>query len=338
MRGFLVSILLLVCCIFFSGCATTYGSWSSATMQNTRYGYEKFIEAYPNSEFAEEARKRIDDPDYAFLTTCRIGTEKALEGYLSSYPSSDYTSMVSAYADFLKETKQNDLKSYEQFIAQHSNSPFVTEAKIATPLLWLEEKGQNVGVVVNIGKVIFKGILGGGKGNVEKIREKVYQRFKAELENENVRSVLLDNLEPSKTKEEGIQVAVIVDYSESEYPKSSPPVSGGLYKSPVVDAVAWSAADSLSSIIYKPAHEIITISIKGINNGVEYYSGFSGLSSSMGKMINRNEVLKAIGESPGPANEMVALKGKDLSDPEVSKRTKELLKQLKSSDVQKNVH
>jgi len=329
MRGSLLSILLIVCCILFSGCTTMHGRWSSATTQNTRYNYEKFIKAYPNSEFVKEARKRIDDPDYAFLTTCQIGTRKALDGYLISYPFSDYASMVSAYAEFLKETKRNDLKSYKQFIVQHPNSPFATEAKIATPLLWLKEKGEKVGFVVNIKKLIFKGILGGGQGDLEKARQRVYKRLKTELEQEGAHSVLLDNLESGKSAEERIEAAVIADYSEIEPPKSSPPVSGGLYNSPAVDAIAWSAASSLSSIIYNPAQEIITISIKGVNNGVEYYSGFSDLSSSRGKMINRDEVLKAINESPGPANAMVALKGKDLSDPEVSKIAKELLRQIK---------
>lgn len=328
MKGFLTSILLFVCCIFFSGCATMYGSWSSVTTQNTRDGYEKFIKEYPNSEFAKEAQKRTNDPDYAFLSTCRIGTQKALEGYLVSYPSSDYSSMGRAYAEFLKETTSRDLKSYKQFIAQHPNHSFVTEAKIATPLLWLKEKGQKVGVIVNIKKQIFKGILGGGQGDKEKTRQKVYQRFKTELEQEGVQSVLLDNLESGKATEEKVDTAVIADYSEVEYPKSSPPISGGLYKSPVVDAIAWDAAGSLSGIICKPVKEEILISIKGVNNGVEYYSGFFGLSSPSGKTINRAEVLKAIGESLGPANAMMGLKGNP-SDQGVSQWEQDLLKQVK---------
>jgi len=312
-----------------------YGSWSSVTTQNTRDGYAKFIKEYPSSEFTKEAQKRIDDPDYAFLTTCRIGTQKALEGYLVSYPSSDYVSMGRAYAEFLKETTPGDLKSYKQFIAQHPNHPFITEAKIAVPLLWLKEKGQKVGVIVNIEKLIFKGILGGGQGDVEKIRQKVYQRFKTELEQEGVHSVLLDNLGSGKATEERVEVAVIADYSEIELPKSSPPMSGGLYKSPVVDAIAWSAAGSLASIIWNPAQEVVSVSVKGVNNGVEYYSDCSGLSSSS-RMINRAEVLKAIGESPDPANAMAALKGNP-SDRGVSQWEEDLLKQIKGANAQKNI-
>jgi len=336
MRAALACALLAVCCVFFSGCATMYGSWNSVTTQNTRDGYEKFIKEYPNSEFTKEAQKRIDDPDYAFLTTCCIGTQQALEGYLASYPSSDYESMGRAYAEFLGEIASHDLKSYKQFIAQHPNHPFITEAKIAIPLLWLKEKGQKVGVIVNIKKQIFKGILGGGQGDKEKTRQKVYQRFKMELEQEGVQSVLLDNLESGKATEEKVDTAVIADYSEVEYPKSSPPISGGLYKSPVVDAIAWDAAGSLSGIIWKPAKEEISISIKGVNNGVEYYSGFSGLSSSSGKAINRSEVLKAIGESLGPANAMMALKGNP-SDQGASQWEEDLLKQVKDTNAQKNM-
>lgn len=335
MRGFLASILLLICCIFFSGCATMHGSWSSVTTQNTRDGYEKFIKEYPNSEFTKEALKRVDDPDYAFLATCRIGTQEALEGYLISYPSSDYASMGRAYVEFLKETTPRDIKSYKQFITQHPNHPFVTEAKIATPLMWLKEIGKKVGVIVNVKKQIFKGILGGGQGDKEKVRQKVYNRFKTGLEQEGVHSVLLDNLEPGKFTEK-IDIAVIADYSEVDYPKSSSPISGGLYKSPVVDAIAWDAAGSLSGILLKPAKEEISISIKGVDNGVEYYSGFSDLSSPKGKMINRSEVLKAIGESLGPANAMMALRGNP-SDQGMSQWEQDLLKQAKNTDAQKNM-
>lgn len=144
-------------------------------------------------------------------------------------------------------------------------------------------------------------------------------------------SVLLDNLESGKSTEEKIDIAIIADYSEVEYPKSSPPISGGLYKSPVVDAIAWDAAGSLSGIIWKPAKEEISISIKGVDNGVEYYSGFSDLSSSIGKMINRPEVLKAIGESLGPADAMMALKGNP-SDQGVSQWEQDLLKQIKGAN------
>ena len=325
-----VVILLLSGVIFISGCTTLFGSWSSVTSQNTRAGYERFISEYPDSELAKEARKRIEDPDYTFLTTCRIGTPNALEGYLVSYPSSDYAPMVSAYAEFLKETTPGSLKLYKQFVAQHPNHLFVTEAKIATPLLWLKETGQKVGVIVNIKKLIFKGILGGGQGDAEKVRQKVYQRFKTALEQEGVQPVLLDNLDSGKATEERTEVVIIADYSELESPKSSPQMSG-TYSSPLVNALSWSAADSLANIIWKPAQEVISVRVMGVNNGVEYYSGFSGLSSSTVGRINRPEALKAIGKSPTPADIMVDLKGRDLSDPEVSKESEELLKQLKSA-------
>lgn len=334
MKTSAINFLLCVSFIFFSGCATMSGSWQFVANQNTREGYETFIKQYPNSELTKEAQKRIGDPDYAFLATCRIGTSKALRGYILSYPSSDYMYIAKSYVEFLEETESHDLKSYKQFIDQHPNNPFITEAEVAVPLLWLKEKDQKVGVVINVKKLIFKGVLGGGQGNIEKIRQKLYERFKGELEQEGVQSVLLDNIESNNDTDKQFEIAIIIDYSEIEYPKSSAPISGGLYKSPVVDAIAWDAASGIAGIIWKPAQEEISISIRGINNGVEYYSAFSGFSTSNGKIINKNEALKTIGKLLGPANEIVGLKGRPFNS-DVSRQEKELLKQLKGADVLK---
>lgn len=329
MKGLIIYSLLL-CSVFLSGCATVYSGWGTANIQNTRDGYEKFIQAYPNSEFTAEAKKRAEDPEYAFLATCTMGTPQTIAGYVSSYPSSRFVPLFNDYVEFIKETKSKDIKSYKQFIAQHPNSSFVTEAKIATPLLWLKEKGQKVGVIINVGKVIFKGVLGGGVEKAEKTRERVYKKIKSELENENVKSALFDNLETVKTSNEKVELAVMVNYSESEYPQSSAPIAYRPYESPLANAASWSAAGAVSALIYNPAHETTIIDVKGVNDGVDYYTGFSGVSSSKGKSINRKEVLKAINEDFKLANAIASLKGKDLSNSDVRKNVDDLLKQINS--------
>ena len=52
---FLVTFVL-----FLSGCATVQTRWSDSVSQNTIASYEEFIKRYPNSEFAEEARTKLE--------------------------------------------------------------------------------------------------------------------------------------------------------------------------------------------------------------------------------------------------------------------------------------
>jgi hypothetical protein len=319
--------MILLALAFISGCATMQDRWSLVVNQNTRSNYENFIKEYPDSEQAKEAKKRIEDPDYAFMTTCQIGTKEAFEGFVNSYPSSEYTPTAKSYVEYLKETKSGDLKSYKRFIAQYPNHPFIMEAKTAIPILWLKEKGDKIGVVVNINQVIHKGIFGGGYGNVEGVRQRVWQILKKELDQQEIQVVLLDSLESSKIIEEGIKEVVIADYSESE-PQQSPPSytppdyysSGGAFR----DA----SKNALKSIFYNPAKETILITIKRIKDGTEYYWGFSSLSSSVGK-INWDEVSKAICNKPSAVSAIITLKGKKITDPEEIKSTEEILKQLK---------
>lgn len=321
---------------FISGCATMQDRWSLVVNQNTRNNYENFIKEYPDSEMAKEAKKRIEDPDYAFMTTCQIGTKEAFDGFVNSYPSSEYAPTAKSYIEYLRETKSGDLKSYKRFITQYPNHPFVMEAKTAMPVLWLKEKGNKIGMVVNIGELIDKGLFGGGRGKVDNVRQKVWQRFKKDLEQEGIQTVLLDSLDSGKIREEGIKEVVILDYSESyTQPTPSyytPPPSGDSYKDSMRaagSALGQTVGQGLASIFYSPPVEIISIAVKRIEDGIDYYSGFPALSSSVGK-INRDEALTAICNNPSPILAITSLKGKDLTDSAEREKVERLLAKVKS--------
>lgn len=337
MKKYSYSILtILVWLIFASGCVTTQDRWNSVVSRNTRQGYERFIKACPSGELAKEAKKRVEDPDYAFMTTCQIGTKEAFDGFVLSYPLSEYTPNAKFYIEYIKETKRGDLKSYKRFLTQCPNHPFAMEAKIAMPILWLKEKGDRIGMIVNIGELIDKGLLGGGYGKVENVRQKVWQRFKKELEQEGIQAFLLDSLESSKIKEEGIKEVAIVDYSESyTQPTPSyytPPSSGDSYKDSMRaagSALGHTVGQGLASIFYSPPVEIISIVVKRIEDGIDYYSGFPALSSSVGK-INRDEAVKAICNNPSPILGIVSLKGIDLTNSLEREKAGVLLARVKS--------
>lgn len=327
---------LLLWLMLIAGCATTQDRWNSVVFRNTRESYAGFIKTCPDSELAKEAKKRIEDPDYAFMTTCQIGTKEAFEGFVSSYPSSQYEPTAKSYIEYLRETKSGDLKSYKRFITQYPNHPFIMEAKTAIPVLWLKEKGNKIGMVVNVGELIDKGLFGGGYGKVENVRQKVWQRFKKDLEQEGIQVVFLDSLEPGKITEERIKDVVIVDYSESyTQPTPSyytPPSSGDSYKDSMRaagSALGQTVGQGLASIFYSPPVEIISIAVKRIEDGIDYYSGFPALSSSVGK-INRDEALTAICNNSSPLLAITSLKGKDLTDSAEREKAEGILAKVKS--------
>ncbi len=243
--------LACVAVLLASGCAATVtaqGRWFSITDRNTQEGYEDFIRAYPDSEEASEAKKRIGNPDYAFLATCGIGTQKAFEGFLTSYPLSDYSLVARAYVEFLQETRTRDLKSYKRFISQHPHNPFASLAQVSLPIFWLKEMNQKVGVVVNIHGLTNKGLLGGGYKDPEKTRQGVWATFQGEMEKEGIQAILLDGLKSERITEGGIKEVVIVDYSEVEAPENPPPIAGP-YDSPVANAFHWQAVHALSNLL-----------------------------------------------------------------------------------------
>lgn len=320
-KRFYPIVSLLLWLILISGCATMQDRWGSVVFKNTRESYEGFIKEYPDNELAKEAKKRIEDPDYAFMVTCQIGAKEAFDGFASSYPSSEYAPAARSYFEFLKETKLADLKSYKRFIAQYPNHPFVMEARIAVPVLWLKERGNKIGVAVNINQRIDKGLFGGGLGNMEGVRRKVWQSIKKELDQEGIQAVLLDSLESSKITKEEIKEVVIADYSESYVaitPSSYTSSSSGDYYNDSMRAAGAAAGNLvgqiLSDIFYNPGVKVISITVKRINDGMEYYSGFPTLSSSIGK-INRGEALRAIYNNPSPILTIADLKGMNLSEP-----------------------
>ena len=53
------TFLILLFALLLTGCATTKGDWEKANRLNTAEAYEEFLRKHPESEFTEEAKKRI---------------------------------------------------------------------------------------------------------------------------------------------------------------------------------------------------------------------------------------------------------------------------------------
>lgn len=325
--------LLLLGTALFAGCATAQSRWPSVIYQNTRTGYEQFVRQYPGTAEANEAKRRFEDPDYAFLATCRIpgDRQRAFEGFLASHPSSDYAPVSRAYLEFLKETGNYDLDSYKRFAARHPAHPFAPLARVRLPVLWLKETGRKAGLAVKVSGLIHRGILRGGYGDAEKIRLKTTEALKKELESEGLKVVLLDDPESDRVSKEGIGAIILADYSESKPPPTSAPIAYRPTSSAIANALYWDSGQTLANLFSVTPVETLSISVKGVNDGVEYFSNFRTLSTPTGR-VNQVAALQSIGSYSSPAGAMAALQQPDLIKPEERKTDEELLKQLKRTD------
>ena len=257
-----------------------------------------------------EAKHRLD-PEYAFSATCKIGTVKAFEGFLASYPTNEHVSAIKAYLEFLKElpSGKRDIKSCKKFISAHPENPFVVEVKLAVPILWLKEKGDTVGVFLRVHELVSKGILGGGQEKESRAYTRVWGQLKKQFEQEGIRVVLLDSLESKKIADEGLKDIVMVEYTQTHTDdvKSVSRSSGPGLEAYVTDSLNNAAAENLADIFYNPADELYSITIKRISDGVQYYSEFESLSAprTYDAKINRSEALSAIHLQPDPALQIV---------------------------------
>lgn len=151
-----VALNLMVLSLY--GCATMTDDWRFMQRDNSRKSYEEFVRKYPVSDLAREAKRRIDDADYAFVRTCQIGTKEAFQGFIASHPTSDYVAIAKSAVERLS---LDSYDSFKNFVLNHPENPFVADAIALVPILWLRETGAKVGVEINVGKPVSRGILGG---------------------------------------------------------------------------------------------------------------------------------------------------------------------------------
>ncbi len=185
--------------VLMSGCTSMEKCWKDAETQNTRESYTRFTEQYPSSELVSEARMRVDSADYAFLTTCQIGTLESFQGFAGSHSTHCYVPLARSRIEFLSETNRGDIDSYKQFIKKHPDNPFTVEAKASIPILWLREFNEPIGVEINVDSAsTWRGI------------------FKGKQSKDELRKVLFNDLKNKYFKEEGINVRLIEDQSYVE--------------------------------------------------------------------------------------------------------------------------
>lgn len=130
-RVFGMSIIGLVLLVF--GCASN--SWLEAKKVNTIAGYREFLEQYSDSEWASDARERIDLLEWEAAEA--TNSVDAYEEYLRKYPNSHWSYYAKQNLIELRwgaAVSENSIASYENFISKHPNHSFAefAKARVAT--------------------------------------------------------------------------------------------------------------------------------------------------------------------------------------------------------------
>lgn len=116
----LVLVLLII------GCATTATRWRETSRANTITAYENFLQNHPDSEWAPEARKCIDD--LAFAEAKRLDTVAALDSYRGRFPSGSHHDDALAeceaimYRATMETTEPAPCRAYLERFSQHERA------------------------------------------------------------------------------------------------------------------------------------------------------------------------------------------------------------------------
>ncbi|MCU4137430.1 MAG: hypothetical protein MW689_001001 [Thermodesulfobacteria bacterium] len=70
------------------GCATPKKNWEKAQRLNTIEAYQEFLQKHPNSEFAYEAKRKIEE--LAWERTKEQNTIEAYQEFIDKYPQSEF--------------------------------------------------------------------------------------------------------------------------------------------------------------------------------------------------------------------------------------------------------
>lgn len=250
--------------LFFIGCASVETRYRITQRVDTIPAYEEFIRTYPESHYANDAKRRLLKlkENKAFEEAETRNTKIAYEDFAINYPSSEFAATArerviesdeaafkrtirignsQAYQGFIEsypESKYLSLASarieflnaaanneYSNFVVIYPGNPFVVEAKASLPILWLKEM-KEAGVVVNVLEhVKWRGLFGGGRESEEEVRQKVFKKIKEDIEKESVQAILLDR--PGDAVSKDINTVIIVNYSEKKGQREGQPYRSG---------------------------------------------------------------------------------------------------------------
>lgn len=241
----------------------TVNALEEARKKNNRKAYEKVALKYPGSDASKEARQWLDDPVYAFIQTFRLGLP--VRGFVESHPASELRPFAEAYLQFANDFSKGNLKELQKIQRHQPDNPFPQAALQLVPAVWLKDAGAPLGVRIQLGEVVFKGLVG-GSANPEKIRQKLWQKASEPLAAAGIQAVLLPEQEGGAPSP-ACPYTLRIEYSEKELPQYS---SGSSFQD--------SAAGLLAGAIYSPAESVLVMTVVRSEGSVLVFRGFNDVN------------------------------------------------------------
>jgi len=135
------SISCIILCIFVTSCASMEEDWEKAKRDHNAFVYSQFLQKYPNSEYAAEARRARESSLWDVASgnfTSNNPSEKlenqnwALGYYIEQYPNGLHAIEAKNIYDpiaFKKAKAQGTIEAIESYLNNYPDGSFVSEAK-----------------------------------------------------------------------------------------------------------------------------------------------------------------------------------------------------------------
>jgi hypothetical protein len=124
LKGIVLLLAIIVC-----SCNTIERDWDIALTINTVDSYEEFIKKYPESDFTNEAKTKVEYLEWEKAVQQNVIA--VYEKFMTKYPESAYINEAKEKIESLeweKATNENNITSYRVFVNKYPESQFVTEA------------------------------------------------------------------------------------------------------------------------------------------------------------------------------------------------------------------
>ncbi len=134
----LLAALIVLVAALITGCDRQQAAWEEAQEAGTMAAYQEFLETYPESPNAEQARARIDEMRRTQLweEARQADSAAAYEAFLTEFPQSAEAEQARARLSELERTRQwealqdsQDVQALRAFAEQHSGTPVAEQAR-----------------------------------------------------------------------------------------------------------------------------------------------------------------------------------------------------------------
>lgn len=146
-------LIVAIMCGLAAACSDPQGDFESARQADTRQAYDAFLEEYPQGEYADRARARIEqmERDAAWETAQREGTAEAFGAFLNQYPDGAHSeeamqrrTELEREAEWERLSAQEDvpIESLSEFAATYPDSTEAAQARSMIAALETERAAQ----------------------------------------------------------------------------------------------------------------------------------------------------------------------------------------------------